>query len=114
MKLFLVTFLFSVSAMAGGKLTLQNNFHNQGKDYRPMFGLSIYQPLIANTAFNSWTGVGEQPFEINPDVTWFTTKNQLDFNFTRLTVSPGVQYTHINPYKENRTHVFIKVDYKLW
>lgn len=114
MRAFLIAFLFSMTAFAGGKFTIQNNFYNEGKDYRPTFGLGIYQHLFANVAFNSWTGTGEQPFEFNPDTRWFTTKNQIDMHFDRLTVSPGVQYTHINPYKENRTHFYVRLDYKLW
>lgn len=114
MKLFIATLLLSLSAFAGGKLTLQNNLHNDGKDYRPMFGLSIYQPLFWKMSFTSWTGMGEQPFDMKEDVQWFTSKNQVDFRINKWTVSPGYQYSEIITYKENRSFAYVKVDYQLW
>ena len=114
MKLFLAVLLFSFSAFAGGKLTLQNNFHENGKEYRPMFGLSIYQPLFWKMSFTSWTGIGEQPFEKNPDVKWFVSKNQIYFHLKKFTVSPGYQYQEIMTYHENRSYAYVKLDYQLW
>lgn len=106
---------FAMNAEASGKLTLQNNFYNQGKDYRPMIGLGIYEPIFGGgVAFNSWTGYGNQPFDLNPDTQWFTTKNQIDFHMKRLTVSPGFQWSYVWPYNEERNWFYVKLDYKLW
>ena len=114
--LFAVAVMFTTPmAMASGKLTLQNNFFEGGKEYRPMMGLNIYEPIgDGSLAFNSWTGYGTQPFDIHPDVDWFTTKNQVDFYFQRLTVSPGIQYSFVLPWEEDRTWLYLKLDYKLW
>lgn len=107
--------LFSPPGNAGGKITLQNNFYEGGKKYRPMIGLGIYEPIFGGVvAFNSWTGYGNQPFDLSPDVDWFTTKNQIDIHIKRLTLSPGFQYSFVLPHKEERNWVFLKLDYKLW
>ncbi len=113
-SLFITVLLFATTALAGGKLTLQNNFYEEGKEYRPMIGIGIYQKLIWKTAFNSWTGYGQVPYEMKEDTKWFTSKNQIDFEFERLTVSPGYQYMeHINS-KEVKSQFYVRLDYKLW
>lgn len=111
-----VTLAVTVDAEASGKITLQNNFYNGGKDYRPLIGLGIYEPILfkGKVAVNSWTGYGNQPFDLNPDVNWFTTKNQIDFHLSKITVSPGYQYSFVWPYKEERQWFYVKLDYKLW
>lgn len=121
MKYFLSLFvlitcvMFSPGADASGKISIQNNFFDQGKKYRPMIGLGIYEPIFGGAlAINSWTGYGNQPFDLSSDVDWFTTKNQLDFYFGKLTVSPGFQYSFVSPYKEDRSWLYMKLDYKLW
>lgn len=121
MKFFLSFFvlfgcmLFSPGSHASGKITLQNNLFEGGKQYRPMIGLGIYEPIFGGAlAINSWTGYGNQPFDLSPDVNWFTTKNQIDFHISRLTVSPGFQYSFVTPYDEDRSWVYLKLDYKLW
>lgn len=121
MKLFVslmilcASFLFTSGAQASGKISLQNNFFEGGKKYRPMIGLGIYEPIFGGSvALNSWTGYGNQPFDLNPDVDWFTTKNQIDFHFKRMTLSPGFQYSFVSPFGEERSWVYFKVDYKLW
>lgn len=117
LSLILVGFcLFSgASAEASGKITLQNNFFDGGKKYRPMIGFGIYEPLFAGTvALNSWTGYGNQPFDLNPDVDWLTTKNQIDFHLSRFTLSPGFQYSFVSPFSDERAWVYVKLDYKLW
>lgn len=107
--------LFVEGSFASGKITLQNNLYNGGKDYRPMIGFAIYEPIFGGSlALNSWTGYGNQPFDLSPDVNWFTTKNQIDFYISRLTVSPGFQYSIVEPYNEERSWVYLKLDYKLW
>lgn len=119
-------FLFAIIALLGllfvadyahasGKITVQNNFFNKGADYRPMIGLQIYETIwTGRLAFNSWTGYGNQPFDVNPDVNWFTTKNQIDVYYKRFTLSPGYQFSFVSPWKEQRDWVYLKLDYKLW
>lgn len=102
------------SANASGKLSLQNNMFNDGKDYRPMIGLAIYQPLIWKMSFTSWTGYGIQPLETKDDVNWFVTKNQVDFRYNKWTFSPGYHYQEVLKPRENKSYAFIKVDYQLW
>lgn len=107
--------IFAEGAHASGKITLQNNLFKGGKEYRPMLGLAIYEPFFGGSlAFNSWTGYGNQPFDLSPDVNWFTTKNQIDFYLKRMTISPGFQYSFVDPYGEERSWVYLKLDYKLW
>ncbi len=122
MKLFATIFVLSIAlftslpeASASGKITLQNNFFENGQKYRPMIGLGIYEPMFGGlVALNSWSGYGNQPFDFNPDANWMTTKNQLDFHIKRFTISPGFQWSYVLPYEEERSWVFLKVDYKLW
>lgn len=117
MRLFVVfvALIFaSVFAEASGKLSLQNNVYKDGR-YRPMVGFGIYEPMFAGkVAINSWTGYGNQPFELSPDVNWFTTKNQIDVHLSKLTLSPGFQYSFVWPFEEERSWLYLKIDYKLW
>lgn len=113
MKTLIALLLIGSSAFAGGKLSLQNNMYNDGKDYRPQIGFGIYQPVFG-MAFNSWTGYGEQPLEAKRDSNWFTTKNQVDLFVGRMTISPGVQYIKAMSYDDQRTYAYLKLDYQLW
>lgn len=103
-----------MTAAASLKLSLQENFYDQGKHPRPMAGLSWYQPLIMNTALNSWAGYGDEPFELKDDVHWFSAKSQMDFIFGSFVVSPGMQYKYIEPYQSDRLYPYIRVDWKIF
>jgi hypothetical protein len=110
----IVLFVTMNVAHGMGKLSLQNNFYNNGKDYRPQMGLVIYQPLIWKMAFNSFTGFGIQPLEEQKDVKWFVTKNQIDFKYNKWTFSPGYQYQETLQDDVVKQFAFVKVDYQLW
>ena len=121
MKILLTVLLFfgAVSAEASGKLSLQNNFFQdldgKGHTYRPMVGLGIYEFIFRKkVALNSWVGYGNQPLELTPDVNWFTAKVQLDFFVGDFTLAPGVQYSYIPTYHEDRLNPYLKIDYRLW
>lgn len=107
----------SNQAQASGKITLQNNFFDEGREYRPTVGFQIYEKLTRGSAFNFWTGYGAQPLEaLNYDdnTNWYVAKGQLDLYFGRFTISPGVQYKKIIDDSFDDTHGFLKIDYKIW
>ena len=115
MKFFLsiVLLCFSITANASLKLTSQVNAYDQGKNTRPSAGLSWYQPLMKGVAFNSYAGVGDEPFEVKDDALWFVGKAQVDVYMGRWTIAPGILYKHIEPYDQSRTYGYLRVDYKL-
>lgn len=111
--------LFVQGAFASGKITLQNNFQNGGKEYRPMVGFNVYEPVTSLAHLNLWTGYGKQYIdEFTEDVNWWVSKAQLDLHvFHKLTVAPGVQYRVVDrPILEDKkdTTVYVKLDYQLW
>ena len=105
--------MFALPVVAGGKLSVQTNVYDNTV-IRPSVGLGIYQKLLNKVAFNSWTGVGMQPLILKEDVTWFVTKNQLDFYMGKVAVSPGLELKYVWPYNEMRTNYFVTIDYRLW
>ena len=103
------------SAQASGKLSLQNNFYNNGTEYRPLVGVAVYERLAKTLALNSWVGYGVQPLEIKGDVNWLVAKAQVDMEFSRRwTVAPGVQYKTLLDDATTDLVPYIKVDLKLW
>ncbi len=102
--------------MASGKITLQNNFPDGGKQWRPMVGLSVYETVYKQMGLNFWSGYGQQ-FEGDgqKDVNWWVTKAQVDFFVGKFTIAPGVQFRALtSPDYRNETVGFVKLDYKLW
>jgi hypothetical protein len=116
--LVMFAFVFSTPVMASGKLTLQNNFQNNGKEYRPMVGLGIYEK-VAGSALNLWTGYGKQWVAgERDDVDWYVAKGQVDIPvLNRLTVAPGIQYRKAmseHSISKQDTTLFVRLDYQLW
>lgn len=115
--MFLVLFV-SFGAFASGKLTLQNNFQNGGKDYRPMVGFGIYEPITSLAHLNAWTGYGKVALEDTEDVNWFVAKAQVDLHiFNKFTLAPGVQWRAVDSDHMDRkkdTTVYARIDYQLW
>lgn len=105
-------------SFASGKITLQNNFQNGGKDYRPMVGFGIYEPVTSLAHLNAWAGYGKVALEDLDDVNWFVGKMALDLHLiNRFTFSPGIQYRVVDTEhtdKRKDTTVYFKVDYQLW
>lgn len=112
-SLFLIFCSTSVQAL-DGKLTLQNNFYDGGKHYRPLIGLGLYQKITKHTAINAWSGMSEEPFEHRNDAAWWVGKAQVDFYFGRFTISPGYQMRHLFRQGEDRDYMYVRVDYKLF
>lgn len=112
--IFSILILISCQAFASGKITLQNNFFNEGKVYRPMVGLQVYQRLSDKVAINTWAGYGIQPLEIKDDVKWLVAKAQLDFQIKKVTLAAGLQYKHLVGEGITDHIPFIKLDYQLW
>lgn len=116
--IFIAALLTGLSAHASGKLSAQANVYDQGEHTRPVVGLAIYEQLMkfrqTSVAFNSFTGFGEVPFDTQSDITWFTTKNQLDLSNGKWTFSPGVQFLYSKPSGETRSLGFVKLSYNLW
>lgn len=107
--------LTATMAQASGKLSLQNNLYDDGRTYRPMVGLQVYEKLSKTLAVNSWMGYGVQPLEVRDDVNWFVAKAQVDVYMKRFTVSPGLQYKNILSGDGDQDFIpYIKVDYTIW
>lgn len=111
--------LGATPAFASGKITLQNNLYDEGKTYRPMVGLSVYEKLTKHVAVNSWLGYGIQPLEIKDDVNWLVGKLQADLKFGhKVTVSPGYQYKHLfgdsDTPSEDHHIPYFSISYQLW
>lgn len=122
-KLFIIlaTLTMASTAMATGKLVLQNNFYDFGKSediYKPMIGFAVYEKLMSNTHFNSWIGGGSTPMEESDDVRWLVAKAQLDIQIKKVTVSPGFQYKHIfgddDSLAKDIQMPFFALSYNLW
>jgi len=115
--LILAIFPFACSnfASASGKFTFQNNLMADGKEYRPAFGLSVYEPMGKHFAVNMWTGYGRQFLVVRDDVSWWVSKAQLDVKYKRLVVSPGAQFKILPSEDYDKDYmVFVRVDYILW
>lgn len=116
--LFVLAAFTTAPANASGKLTLQNNFQNGGKDYRPMVGFGIYEPITSLAHLNAWTGYGKVSLEDTEDVNWFVAKAQVDLHiFNKFTLAPGVQWRTIDSdHTDSRrdTTVYARIDYQLW
>ncbi len=107
--------VFSVTSHASLKLTAQLNGYDTFQHPRPMLGLGFYQPLMRDIALNTWAGVGDEPFDIKPDVVWMTAKAQVDFKWGSWTIAPGYAYKHAGePYNYGRDYAYIKVDYQIF
>lgn len=108
-----IILLFSNVAMATGKLTLQNNLHDDGKTYRPIIGFSVYEKVFRNVALNSWMGYGiQEPAQDN--LNWFVAKAQFDFPFKKVVVAPGVQYKNLISTHDQDVMPYIQISYVLW
>jgi hypothetical protein len=117
MKKALVFALFmfvASSAKASGKMSYQAHTNDQGVTVGHMIGLAVYERMNKRMAFNSWTGWGSQPLDTTDDVMWVQTKNQIDFNFAKFTVSPGIRLAYVKPYDDMLVGGYVKFDYTLW
>lgn len=115
-KLLLFTFLLSVGCFASGKLTVQPTYWLDSKVIRPQVGLSVYQPLVSKwIAYNSWIGMGDNPTGYEGDsVLWMSAKQDVDFHFGNLTLSPGWYGAYSLPSKELHHNVHVKIAVELW
>lgn len=111
--LVLFTPLACSQAFASGKISLQNNFPDGGKAYRPLVGFSVYEPVTKYAALNFWTGFGQQFVEEREDVNWLVTKGQVDIFAGKFTIAPGVQFKKASGV-EHDVMGFVRIDYKLW
>lgn len=116
MKLFIIALaIMSLSpiAQASGKLSLQGNVYDQGEFVRPAAGFSIYQKMMKNIAFNSYAGIGTEPFTYRKDVMWTTAKAEVQFYNGAWTLSPGVAIKDTDM-STPRSYMFIKIERQLW
>lgn len=112
---FLAILLFSATVFASGKISLQGNWYDSGKNVKPMVGFGVYEKLVKNAYLNAWTGYGVQPLEIKDDVNWYVAKAQVDMRFNKLTVAPGVQYKNLpNTPGTSQTYPYFRLDWQLW
>lgn len=113
--LFAILTAFSLSAFAGGKLTIQPNYWIDKEVVTPTVGLSVYEPLIKGLlAYNGWVGYGDQPASEAKNVHWFTMKQDLDIYLGRLSLSPGYTASYVLPQKELHHNVHVKFGWQLW
>lgn len=103
-------------AFGAGKLILQNNFPDGGKQYRPAFGLSIYEPIVKDLlALNLWAGYGREWMEQESDVDWIVSKAQVDISYKKFVVSPGARYRFLpGEDKGSDVYGYVRLSYQLW
>lgn len=111
---FLITLLLSAACYASGKLSVQGNWYDDGKEVRPMVGFNVYEKLAKRLAVNSWVGYGNQFLETHQDVNWFVAKAQLDMSMKRVTVSPGISYKALPDDNFHDVIPYLKLDLQLW
>ena len=102
-------------AHAGGKLSFQPTYFFSTQKLAPVAGFSVYEKLVGKLYLNSYTGIGEAPIYDKADVTWVTSKNDLDLYLTGgFMVSGGYQWSHSFPANESNNNVHMKFTVKLW
>jgi hypothetical protein len=115
MKFFIMVLcLFSLNAFASGKLSYKQVYDFKHERYLPMVGLSIYQPIKFGIAYNSWTGMGKDIGHNDVEQTWVVTKQGLDYNLSRLTLSLGGQFERGSVDKKIEKTAYAAVSLKLW
>lgn len=116
----LLALLVGMNAGASGKLSYTQYYYDNSKEFQPMLGLSIYQKLSKKIAYNSWTGWGRPDLpEAKPGMSWYTSKQGMDFYVGRFTINPGFQFMYLDQDGMNQgehwdNRVYVKVDYQLW
>lgn len=122
---FLLTVLLAIAAvspaLAKGTLMFQPTYDEKTKKNYPIVGLGIYETLFTDkVAFNSWTGMGNLPDyemadgELSQKEYWMTTRNQLDFNFSKVTLSPGFQVLKTTDEKDWNRRLYVRLAVQLW
>lgn len=106
--------LLPLSAMASGKISLQGNWYNEGKDVRPVVAIQAYEKVAKNLYLNAWAGYGNQFLEVRDDVDWAVAKAQIDMRMKQWTFSPGVQYKYLIDSRVDDVIPYLKADYQLW
>lgn len=101
-------------AYASLKLVLENRVYEDVNVYRPMLGVNLVEKLLANAAYNQFTGYGSTPYEGEDDTQWFTTKHQMDIYFGPVTVAPGLAFTYVDKDQAWRQYAYLKLELKIW
>lgn len=121
--LLIVVTMFATSSVshAKGSLMFQPTYDEQTKKTFPMMGLGIYEKLIGDkVAFNSWSGMGNIPdyemanHELSQKEYWMTTRNQLDFIFPKLIISPGFQILKTTEEHSWNRRMYLRFSAQLW
>lgn len=101
------------SAFAGGKLTANGNYYKSDGDFKPAFGLAIYEPLLPGVAaYNSWTGFGGE--HRGRDFEWASTKHMIEFYISKVTLGAGFMLEYGRADKKIVDSLVVKAEYKLW
>ena len=107
--------LIGATAHATGKVSVQGAYYPNSDKFAPMFGLAIYEKMTGPVAYNGWTGMGEQPFELSPDVKWFSSRHDLDICLAKnLITSAGIRLSYVHPFSTWMHDLHVKVSYQLW
>lgn len=114
-KLLLVLLFVSSTAFGSGKVSVQPNYWPHLNKVTPVVGLAIYEHISkGSVAYNSWTGLGDQPVLGKENVLWMTTKQEIEIYMGDLTVTPGIQINYIPETNDVLKNVHVKVSAKLW
>lgn len=109
----LCLFVLPATALAGGKLTVGGNYYKDEKDFKPVLGLAVYQPIVPGlVAYNGWTGTGGE--YLKRDFEWAVTKHMIEFYINKVTLGAGVQLEYNRTDKKVVDSLAVKAEYKLW
>jgi len=108
--------LLPTSSFASGKLAFQPGYYLNQREFGYNVGLSVYQALDSHKQFfiNSWTGMGDQPWDFKDNTLWMSQKATVETFFGNLGVGAGLQvnYSLTDHYFNNNVHM--KLSYQLW
>jgi hypothetical protein len=116
-KLLLTTALLASSAMAGGKISIQPQYHLQSKKMGVTSGISAYKHLAGPVSLNSWAGIGYRPSSFNEGSIWTSAFLDVDLQLGKIVVSPGIQYRIAKEFGntwEQDPSVNVKLSYIIW
>ena len=106
--------LYSCLSFGRGYLSVEGRYFTNSQEIKPVVGFGIYEKFSKFTAFNSWSGFGQPDSLLYEDMTWYTTRNQVDFIFNKIVVSPGFQYNYVDTVNLEQKMIYLKVTTELW
>jgi len=108
-------FLFSLNAVAGGKITVEPRYYLDQRQVGGIISLGIYQPLLAGVALDTWIATGRSANQQAVLDNWargkLDLKKQLHEQFT-LGIGVGADCSYAPGSMSPDVHT--SMEFKLW